>query len=490
MKRREFIKWAGGSAALSFIAPSLFTGCSNKSGNSRLNQKPNIVFILIDTLRADRLGAYGYQQSASQAIDAVAAEGAVFENVISPAPWTQPAMASLFSSTFPGVHKVVDYGLANRIKEGTQKKIAVFDDRFVTLAEVLKQAGYETAAFNANILLGKEYGFAQGFDLYADRSVKRKSTRGDVLNSEALAWLKQRDTEKPFFLYMHYMDVHGSYYARDEFVQQHVDKLGPVNNLTPLTPKEKNAMGYINGGFARKAADKYPELEKYREFWSALYDAAITEMDYHIKSLVEGLKELGLWDECYTMITADHGEELCERGIWSHGLSLYHTELHVPLLLRWPGTIPAGQRIPTNTQLIDIMPTLMDQLSLETVPGLQGRSLTSNIEGKQTARPVFSYAEAVKTGAPQFAAYLGQWKLLLKADPRQQTFAAEYYDLKKDPSERVNLAEKHPAKVKQLSNAIQDQINTNLELGQQTQVITNPMASEHYDELKSLGYVE
>ena len=259
-------------------------------------KKPNILFILIDTLRADRLGAYGYSRSTSPAMDRIAGESVVFERAIAAAPWTQPSVASLFSSRYPGVHKVIDHDLANRMRSGSSRKIAVFDDAFVTLAEVLQSDGYATAGFIANTILDGAFGFGQGFGHYEVRSLKEKKS-GDRLSADAVGWLKARNDDRPFFIYLHYMDVHGPYRAREEFVAPFVNEVAGMTDRHTLTAEEKKALDYIAGSLPAMKAGEYGDLVQFREFWSALYDAGIREMDHHLEGLVKRLEEMKLWDD-------------------------------------------------------------------------------------------------------------------------------------------------------------------------------------------------
>jgi arylsulfatase A-like enzyme len=462
-----------------------------KEADSEVKQRPNIILMVIDALRPDHLPAYGYHRDVSPTIDAIAAEGVVFERAIAAAPWTQPSIASLFCGKYPGVHRVLDYNLADRMRRGKASRIAVFDDSFITLAEVLQENGYATAGFTAIPLLLRSYGYAQGFDHYVDVEARADKAKGqkqtaDMLHRDAIEWLKQRDREKPFFMYFQYADVHGSYYARDEFVRPLMEQVEAMPNKHKLTSAEKNRMGYIAKTTAGKIAEQYKHLSDYREFWSALYDAGIREMDYHIATLVERLKQMNLWDDTYVIITADHGEELCEHGRFSHGVSLYHTELSVPLILRWPGVLPAGERVGGTAQLIDLMPTLIEHLHLPEVEGLQGRSLVPDIFGQPPSQPVMAFSEGVKSKLKQWAVYYGDWKVIV--DGRTKRVAL--FNIAKDPQEKENLAAKNPEKLKMLVNMVHQQVQVNKKLGDQMRIKEVPLTPQQYQRLKSLGYVE
>ncbi len=479
-------------AKVSLLPFALSAGC--KSGPKPV-RRPNVIFILIDTLRADRLGAYRNERDVSPTMDRIASEGVVFERPIAQAPWTQPSVASLFCGFYPGVHKVLDYNLADKMRQGLAKRIAVFDDRFITLAEVLRDNGYETAGFIANPLMLEAYGFNQGFEHYAGVESRRekvgdkKKQTAPYLNAEAIEWLKNRDSSRPFFIYFHYMDVHGPYYARDEYLTPIMAEFGAKRPVAKLTEAARSKMGYLAKSTAGEIAEKYPDLRDYREFWSALYDAGIREMDEYIADLAKSLEEMGLWDDTFVIITADHGEELYEKGIWGHGWSSYDTELYVPLIMRWPGVLPKGRRVGETVELIDVLPTVTDLLQLSPGArgeGLQGRSLVGDIDGEGAEANSAAFSEAVKAMPGMRALYLGNWKLM--SDEQRRAYGLFY--LATDPAEERNIAGENPGELKKLLQIIRRQDAENVKLGARTQVREEGISPEQYERLKTLGYVE
>ena len=279
----------------------------------RRNPRPNIIFILIDALRADHLGAYGHPGGHSPTLDALADESVVFDLAIAQAPWTQPSMASLFCSYYPSVHKVTDYGgtFDSIHKEGP--KVAILNESFVTMPEVLQAAGYSTGAFVANPFILAEFGFAQGFDHF-DASFAKNTTPGSVVNDAAIAWLCKREADKPFFCFLHYMDVHGPYNAGPEFLDPILDKVEELPNKRKLSEAEINKLDYLKqlpNVYTNR--NRHEELGDYQEYWAARYDAGIREVDFHISQLRAKLKEIGLWQDVYLIVTADHGEALAEQ---------------------------------------------------------------------------------------------------------------------------------------------------------------------------------
>jgi len=448
--------------------------------------RPNVIFILVDTLRPDRLGCYGYRRDNAPTIDAIAEEGVVFERAVSAAPWTQPSMASLFAAVYPGVHGVIGYREAYEGLLDRAKAVTVFADSFQTLAESFHGAGYATAAIMANPFLVKAFGFAQGFDYYDDGFADNRIT-GDVVNKAALKWLATRDTTKPFFLYLHYMDVHGPYDAAPEFLDPLVDDIERTGVKDLLSPEAIKALGYLfKPPTGPTDLNRHNRLSHYREYWSARYEAGIRRVDSHLAELRHGLIEMGLWQDAYIIVTADHGEALYENGYWDHGFSVHHTDLHVPLILRWPAMLPSGRRIGALTRLIDVAPTLVEQLHLSSMDAAQGRSLVPLLQDDAPAMaPTVAFAEGVKMGPEQQAVYAGEWKLMLTPD----TDVVALYRLDGDPLEQHDLAAKYPKLTAELRGLLIEQRKRNEKLSQGAETPRVVLTDEQMKRLRSLGYL-
>lgn len=455
---------------------------AESDGDSR---RPDVVFIVIDALRADRLGCYGCARSNSPFLDSIAQEGVRFERVIAPAPWTQPAMASIFASVYPGVHKVLSYEQAYKTTFEDDKKVAVFDESFVTLAERLREEGYETAGFSANPFILAEYGFAQGFDHF-DSSFADTRTPGAVINKAAGAYLDRRTGEKPLFLYLHYMDVHGPYDAGPEYIDPLLDEVEKLSNKRRLTPEEIERLGYL---FAvpreHTDYDRHDRLSNFREYWVARYDAGIRLVDDHLRALRDDLSRRGVWDGAMVIITSDHGEALCEHGWWDHGFSVYDTDLHVPLIWRFPGEFEAGRTLRHRVRLIDLMPTLLHALGLSIPDRVQGVSLLERIRTGAEEGPLQAFAEAVKMGPEQKAMYAGAWKL--KTTPAAE--ARELFHIAKDPGEMTDRSDDQPEAVVGLAELLDEQLRENeLRSRGLTPQLREP-TPEQLKRLKELGYV-
>lgn len=471
-------------------------GCDRGSGDARQSAlpiraenkpKPNIVLIVVDTLRADRLASYG-GPAKTPVMDSIAREGVLFERCISAAPWTVPSMASLFTGFYPGVHKATDYRQVEAIRKasvdrdggelpGTQSEtrteVSVLSDDFQTLAEILHADGYETAAFVANPFLQPENGFGQGFDTY-NAGVLENGFKGRDLNGNVRAWLDKRSSTKPLFLYVHYMDPHGPYDAPPEIVDPLVKKVDANPNKTILDARQRQALhpqSYLRrtppGGL-----EVYARLQGYREYWLAGYDACIVEADLYVGDLIADLNKRGLWSDSLSILVSDHGEAFAEHGYWEHGPGQHQTQVHVPFAMRWPGVISAGRKVTDTVRTIDLLPTLLEMLRIQSDATTQGDSLVKHVAGDRSRRALTAFAEAAKHPLiRQEAIVSGNWKLLRTAagllDPSRrvvQGFAEPTYqlfDLAADSGEQRDIAATKPETVRELIKLMADQDREN-----------------------------
>jgi choline-sulfatase len=356
--------------------------------------RPSVLLVTLDTTRADRMGFLGSLRGATPQLDLLAKEGVVFERAYAQAPITTVSHASILSGTLPQFHKVNDFGVPLPVT-------------LPYLPALLKDQGYETAAFVGSLILdprnGLAPGFDRGFDVYdAGFKVRRgKESRYDTMErragdvvSRALAWLLARPKAgPPFLLWVHLYDAHD-----------------------PYDP---------------------PEPWKTR-FAKAPYDGEIAYVDAMVGKLLAGLRAAQQLERTTVLVFGDHGESLGEHGESTHGVFLYDSTLHVPLLLRLPGARPAGRRVATRVSLVDVVPTVLDILGLAAPPAVQGQSLLPLLTAAKAADRA-SYAE---TDYPKRAfgwSALGAWrveKFLFVRAPRR-----ELYDIAADPASARNLAD-------------------------------------------------
>ncbi len=306
--------------------------------------RPNVLLVVLDTLRADRLGCYGYERPTSPRIDAIARDGVLLERAWSAAPWTLPSHASLFSSLHAVEHGVFD--ASARLPEEAE-----------TIAEVLFDAGYDTAAFTEAGYVRPELGLAQGFQRF-----RCALAEVDETLDGAAAWIEAR--ERPYFAFVHTYKVHTPYdpegAARELLVRPYDGPL-PENARVDDVPA------------AHKAHDYTAEDARYL---SDLYDAEIRELDVAFGSFMDRLKAAGALDDTLVIITADHGEEFAEHGQFNHSNSLYEEQLRVPLILLppEPGALD-GLRPDVAAMAVDVAPTIAQVADAPVPAGWSGRSL-------------------------------------------------------------------------------------------------------------------
>ncbi len=416
----------------SLILFAAFYGCSPGDESAARGKIRNVLLISIDTCRADRLGCYGAQGGVTPNMDRLAAEGTLFENVVSPAPVTLPAHSSMFTGTVPPTHGVRD-NLAYRLGAAN-----------VTLAERLKESGLATAAVVGAFVLDSRTGIDQGFDYYDDRfsvsldDVASAERRGEQVSQRGIAWLQEHH-EEPFFLFLHYFDPHFTY--------------------DPPEPFRSNF-----------AADPY--------------SAEIAYVDHCIGLVTDALNVLGVLDSTLIIVTSDHGEMLGEHGESTHTYFVYEAAVRVPLIFRLPGGIP-GQRISEQVGLIDVAPTVVGLLDLPPMEQVQGADLSAVLSSGTAPDPARAfYLESIVPttygGNPLFGLLRKRWKYILTTRP-------ELYDLDADPAEATNLATERADKRVAMDEALRATIERSARK-------SAPDSSADRDDealrkIRSLGYV-
>lgn len=459
LNRREFLKGiCGGLAAGGLISFPFSIGCRPKPPLKL--DRPNIILITLDTTRADRLGCYGYTRMTSPRLDRLANESVVYTQAISPSSWTFPSHASLFTGKFPSSHGAQydpegPFILIDTIKAPTSWKNK-FRARGMgknerTLAEILKNAGYTTGGVVAGPWLKKVFGLHKGFDYYNDDDINViNGKRASQVTSQALHWLKRVSREK-FFLFLNYFDPHYPYGPPGEFAYAFL----PQGSLSPNKKKSTKEI-------------------------SDLYDAEILYMDLFIGKLLDNLKQLGLYDSTLIIVTADHGELIGEHGKIGHGRSLYHKELHIPLIIKYPGTEYTHREEDIRLQLTDIFSMILDRLGITLPPGTQG-SVPPSI-----THPIFAEVyppPALSRYGDWRALYSGKLKFLWNSKGNNMLF-----NLNDDPAESVNLLKRHPDRAKNMESALNDFMATLPKPGPSDPL--KEIDKETIEALKSLGYVK
>lgn len=407
------------------------------SAGPRAAAKPNLVLIVVDTLRADHLGTYGWTVPTSPNLDTtLARRGVVVERAYSQAPWTIPSMVGIMTGRWPGEvigTSVSSYGVPPSV---------------VSLPVALKALGYETAAFVGNPTIDERSGFARGFARYyrPESTPEPKWFRADHLTRMVRQWLRARRDERPFFLYVHYVEPHDPY-----------DSPELVEGRSPYYPEYRGGVSGIwpQGLMLGKIQLRDPVADV--RHLRALYDSEVHWVDRWLGALLAGFTP-ALQAQTLFAFTADHGEELYDHRGWKHGRTVYEEQLRVPLVLRWDGHLPAGRRIPGPIRLIDLAPTLLAATGAPPPPSWQGLDLLPMLRGEGTTAPRLPvYAAHFLDGPRRTAAVLGRWKLALFDRQQKVTSADDFqarlyrgemgrlprlalYDLASDPQERRDLA--------------------------------------------------
>jgi len=400
--------------------------------------RPNIVLITLDTVRADRMGFLGSKRGLTPQLDAVARQSIVFERAYAQAPLTPVAHASIFTGTYPQFHRVQDFG--HRLSP---------DLPF--LPDLLHAGGYNTAAFVSSIILDPRNGFApgfeRGFDVFDAGFHRRRKgenryaameRRAEDTIARAIQWLG-KSARNPFFLWVHLWDAHDPY-------------------------------------------DPPPAYAK--RFPSAPYDGEIAYMDAALGKLFAALRSKELLDNALIVVVSDHGEGLGQHGEKTHGVFLYDETIHVPLLVKLPQGKLAGERVQAAVSQVDLAPTILELARLPVPSAMQGQLLVRLLGAKSpTDRP--SYAETQYSKRAFGWSPLASWRagnyLYVKA-PQQ-----ELYDLSADPGAKQNLAEKNKSTATRFAAQLEEFLRRTAGSGQETQ--QSNLDPKLVEQLTALGYV-
>lgn len=415
---------------------------------------PNVIFLLVDTLRADRLGCYGHDPEVAPVIDRLAAEGVRFERAYAQATWTRPSVASLMTSLHPASHLTND--LHVRVPAEVQ-----------TLAETVKTRGYATAGFSANRNVSEIFGFAQGFDSFWTHATEELNSmlrfttwervmeilralglapgndprnEAAVVTDEVLRWADQRDGT-PFLLYVQYIDPHGPYEPPASYLAE--------RGLQPLPEGIRTLVNVAHGAEPyplHAMADVPPEaVAQVLE----LYDAEINYCDREIGRLLDGLRTRGLLDGAYVVLTSDHGEEFFEHKQFGHGQSAFEELAHVPLIITGPG-ISAGV-VGQPVELLDLYPTIATWVGAALPERVQGHDLGDLIAGG--TRPAAADALVTNMKGWELNGWVFGHEKLVRLEVRGEVHWM-LFDLAEDPRELHDLAPLQPERLEELKSSL------------------------------------
>ena len=392
-------------------------------------KQPNIVLMGVDSLLATHMSCYGYNRQTTPHIDKFAEGGTLFEKTYSPHVPTTSAYASMLTGMDTFSTQVVALRHQGPLNEDVK-----------TLAEILKEAGYDTTC------VGFSGPSARGFDTYLEFSGwgpddTGRSPKAENLNKTTLPELNRlidQSDEKPFFLFLRHMDPHSPYLppAPYERMFYHGDACDPSNKSMEPVMSFKPFCDYFASWMPMGITDK--------DYVIAQYDGAIAYMDACIQTLFNALEARGVLDETIVIINGDHGETLYDHECWFDHHGIYDVTLHVPLIIRYPGRVPAGKRVSGYNQHKDLVPTLLELADIETDIAFDGKSLTSLISGEIASYDSEFYITEC-TWMRKHGWRTPEWKLIVALEPDfHYKPPVELYNLIQDPDENENLAETHP----------------------------------------------
>jgi arylsulfatase A-like enzyme len=480
----RYVGWLAGTLAILALA-----ACSPKV-------PPNVFLIVVDALRADRVGWYGDQRGLTPFLDSLAEGGTVFWNAYAQSSWTSPSVATIFTSRYASEHNVIH-----------MVKPSVLGPEEQTLAQSFKQHGYLTAGFSGNIIVSAALGFANGFDQFflvrpGGFTAILVKGRAEELDSACLAWVAQareRHPGTPMFVYLHYMETHTPFNPPPALLDRLVRaRPHPEERPQWITRAREQAKSVLFGGLELLDTDALSGLQD-------LYDAEVTSLDLQLTDLFSRLRKQGLLANAVVVITADHGEEFREHGHVGHGSSLYNELTHVPLLLLTPNSHSRAD-IRDVVSHVDIAPTLLDYAGIAAPPTFEGRSLRGLVRrhngfwrlvthlqelfaaprrSEQASYSELFPLDADKPEEPDrhhHAVIVGDRKLIVHADGKEESF-----DLATNPHESpaVPLAESEVSALR----ATLDRFSTQL-AHKRSPEQTRPLDAETRERMRALGYLK
>lgn len=439
----------------------------------RNDNRPNIILICLDTLRADHLGCYGYDRNTSPNIDRLVTEGVLFERAIAPSSWTVPSHASMFTGLHPSVHQAGLYTL------GPSQRLR---DVEITLAELARSHGYLSAAYTEGCHVRAALGFAQGFELYSDGDVS-KFPAGHVEKTftNALQWLETHGA-LPFMLFVHTYQPHAPYKPPGRFA----------------TMFDKDYSG-TRGAYPRAAVSEADRVHS-----EALYDGEIAYTDEVVGTFFAELRTMGLLENTVIVLFSDHGEEFWEHGGYQHARTLYNEVLHVPLFIRLVGDDPPSGRVARQVSLTDLYPTVLEILEIQQTLPPDCMSLLALVQdpgtqGRYDRNAVFSELTVHdKETDDQGSTKRILWRMESVTTEREKYIecrekdTVELYQLDVDPEEKNDSAPQSEDRVghyRVLLESYLARVATGRSVSSSSKQGVPVLSEEERRQLKALGYM-
>ncbi len=509
------------------VVPALCVSAisSCRPSAEELPRRPNVLLVSVETIRADHVGASGYHRNTTPNFDRLARQGALFRNAVAQAPFTLPSVASLMTGRTPPFH-------------GVRNHPATLRADLETLAERFRAAGYQTAAMTRHTWLRRKSGLDQGFDEYHNNKFSA-GLDARSLSLAAVDWMRARDEEKPFFLWLHFLDPHLPYTPSYPYsVLYHPDHTddSQVRHVRSMLDRPRETFqstpyADLSGGpFYDLVLRYYPEnrilldLSLWRRprgsiFFNEgnydersltemrdLYDGAIVYADDNLGRILKSLAELGIEEDTAVAIVGDHGEALGEHGLYfTHDFTLYDEVLRVPMALRLPGVIEPGTVVDRQVRVMDLGTTLLDLAGLP-APEEESVSLAPLFDGEG-----LPFLDAFAEGAPlrpmfpehrrvYFEGNRGKWRMLrterwkLIQIPHPEGDRFELYDLENDPGELENLFDQLPGEAGKLEPRLRAWIQSDPERdtnrSAEEEKALDALTPEERQQLETLGYFQ
>ncbi len=438
----------------------------------RLSAHPNIVLIVIDTLRADHVGAYGYEvRETSPFFNKFWQEqGVLFEQAYSTSSWTTPAVASMFTSLYPARHGA--YNVPHGILESS----------LLTLPEVLDRAGYRTIGLSGNYLISASFNFTQGFDSFHDMGNYFAHWNGDQVIADRFRKEFSSNSSQPLFLYVHFVNPHYPYSKQPLFIPESKRVL---ESMLVANVLRSNMATWYGMKFFPELPRQKAELAE-----NALlsdYDREIKRSDSALRHIYKTLETRGETDDTLFIVVSDHGEEFNDHGGFMHRTTLYNEQIHVPFLVAGPALGKAGSRVSCPVSLIDVMPTILDYAGIEGPPGMEGRSLWPLMEGEQCEARVL-YSELDQRNLEEYfleAAIKDDLKIIKRIENNEDSF--ELYDLAADFSEYQDL---YSRRKKAAGELIPELVKLESVRYDMSRPGKSPLKHKHSRILRAMGYVQ
>ncbi|HEY8154639.1 MAG TPA: sulfatase [Myxococcota bacterium] len=516
--------FAEGIGAAALAAALLLTGCPGSDSRERaarpLSARPNVLWIVWDTVRADHLGLYGHSRPTTPFLTEWSKDARVFEDALSTAGYTLPAHASMFTGLYPSEHC-------------THNDNARLDDSYITIAELLKGAGYRTFLYSANphIAAHPAGNFAQGFDQeehpwspqwaeQALRLVRAKvpledhstelpqilaaaregratlapeniKAAGEIAKTATLQWLEASDKGQPFFIFLNYMEAHRPYIPPRRFRNQLLPPADVIRSYR--VDRSWSRMWEFTFGLREYSDDDLM-------LTAATYDATLLELDELLRDLLKALRESGHLDDTIVILTADHGDQLGEHHMLDHQYSVYQTLLHVPLIILAPGRLAPG-RDPSPVMSFDLFPTLLELTGVAAPPDLRSQAvslLSPRQDRVRFAEDPAMTSIGIAQILPQYPGWdprsfqrrlrtlvIGAHKLIWGSDGRR-----ELYDLSADPMETRDLIRDQPELAAKLGAELDRYFETLARCKMPSHPHQRQLTAEQQELLKGLGYLD